>query len=169
MWLFASYAVRRFQRLGIWLGIWLEFDYNDTSLQCKQPAFLYSCLAVQPNNVTRSSSSLTLFRPTVTSRLKSLRDISIIKLLSYGIQISSITHTHSHTTSVLPFLALSSSQFNSRLKTVLLHHSYPPLYVVHTYGWIFRFLSQQPRYRPIHLILNISITHVHLHSLRLFI
>jgi len=52
------------------LGIWLEFDYNDRSLQSKQPAYLYSCLAVQPNNVTRSSSSLTLFRPTVTSRLQ---------------------------------------------------------------------------------------------------
>jgi len=96
------------------LGIWLEFDYNDTSLsslQSKQPA-LNNLPLVLPYFVLLSHLAW-----------KSLRDISIIKLLSYEIQIiSSITHTHSHTSSVLTFLALSSSQFNSRLKTVL-HHS----------------------------------------------
>src|SRR5664279_1556578 len=41
-----------------------------TTLQSNQPSYLYSLLAVQTNNITRSSSVVTLCRPTVTSRLQ---------------------------------------------------------------------------------------------------
>src|SRR5664279_4786728 len=40
------------------------------TLQSNQPTYLYSLLAVQTNNITRSSSVVTLRRHTVTSRLK---------------------------------------------------------------------------------------------------
>src|SRR5664279_1624890 len=58
-----------------WLKINQRIHYKILSLtyktlQSNQPTYLYSLLAVQTNNITRSSSVLTLCRPTVTSRLK---------------------------------------------------------------------------------------------------
>src|SRR5664279_3736718 len=94
---------------------------------------LYSLLGVQTNNITRSSSVVILRRPTVTSHLKitnrSFFHHAPILWNNLPVEMrhtSSSTHSNNMPTSVLPCLALSSSQFHSRLKTYLFHHSYPP-------------------------------------------
>ena len=120
-----------------WLKINQRIHYKILSLtyktlQSNQPTYLYSLLAVQTNNITRSSSVVTLRRPTVTSRLKITNrsffhhaPILWNNLLEMR-QTSSSTHSNTMPTSIFPCLALSSSQFHSRLKTYLFHHSYPP-------------------------------------------
>src|SRR5664279_196016 len=121
-----------------WLKINQRIHYKILSLtyktlQSNQPNYLYSLLAVQTNNITRSSSVLTLCRPTVTSRLK-ITNRSFFhhtpvlwnNLPVEMRQTFSSTHSNTMPTSIFPCLALSSSQFHSRLKTYLFLHSYPP-------------------------------------------
>src|SRR5664279_1648419 len=107
-----------------WLKINQRIHYKILSLTCNtlqsnQPSYLYSLLAVQTNNITRSSSVLTLSRPTVTSRLK-ITNRSFFhhapvlwnNLPVEMRQTSSSTHSNTMPTSIFPCLALSSSQFD---------------------------------------------------------
>src|SRR5664279_586454 len=121
-----------------WLQINQRIHYKILSLtyktlQSNQPTYLYSLLVVQTNNITRSSSVVTLSRPTVTSRLqitnRSFFHHAPVLWNNLPVemrQTSSSTHSNTMPTSILPCLALSSSQFHSRLKTYFFRHSYPP-------------------------------------------
>src|SRR5664279_5505909 len=102
-----------------WLKINQRIHYTILSLtyktlQSNQPSYLYSLLAVQTNNITRSSSVVTLRRHTVTSRLKVTNrsffhhaPILWNNLPVEMCQTSSSTHSNIVPTSVLLFLHLS--------------------------------------------------------------
>ena len=121
-----------------WLKIDQRIHYKVLSiiyktLQSHQPSYLYNLLHVQSNTSTRSSSSVTLERPTAHSRLK-ITDRSFThhapilwnalpkELRQHGIHTS---HTN-QSDSTIPVLALSTSQFHSKLKTHLFRQSFPP-------------------------------------------
>jgi len=124
------------------IGIWLEFDYNDTSLsslQSKQPAYLYSCLAVRISltmSLARSSSSLTLFRPTVTSRLK-ITERYFHHQAPVSWDTNFLLHSHSQLVTLLrSYHFLLSHHLNLVLVLKLffiIHSSYPSSLVCCTY------------------------------------
>ena len=109
-----------------WLKIEQRIQYKLLSityktLQSRQPTYLFTLLNVQSNRTTRSSDTVTLQRPSVRSRLK-LTDRSFThhapvlwntlpkQLRQPTPHPSLITLTDS-----TPLLALSSSQFHSKL------------------------------------------------------
>src|SRR6218665_49351 len=108
-------------------------QYN--SLQSSQPTYLRELFTIQPTHSTRSSYSLTLSRPPVTSHLMfSNRAISITAPRLWNDlppelrTISSppppslpITRHHLHP----PPLSVTPRAFNSKLKSHLFKHSYP--------------------------------------------
>ena len=120
-----------------WLKIEQRIHYKLISityktLQSNQPSYLYKLLNVQSNSITRSSDIVTLQRPSVRSRLK-LTDRSFTHhapLLWNNLpkQLRQPTPRHSHISlsESTPLLALSSSQFHSKLKTFLFDKSFPP-------------------------------------------
>ena len=104
----------------------ISLTYN--SLQTSQPSCLRQLFTVQPLRSTRSSSTLTLLRPTVTSSLKyANRSIAIAvpplwnKLPPVLRQISDPSYELTKTSP----LAISPQVFHSKLKTLLFHKSYP--------------------------------------------
>ena len=119
-----------------WLKINQRIQYKILSLtyktlQSQQPVYLFSRLALQTKTKTRSSTAVTLLRPTVTSRLKltnrSFTHYAPALWNTLPLEMRQPTSsTHPPNTSNMPILALSSSQFHNRLKTFLFHLSYPP-------------------------------------------
>ena len=118
-----------------WLKINQRIDYKIISLtykllQYQQPKYLYSLLVVNTSVNTRSSSVLTLFRPPNKSRLKitdrSFAHHAPVLWNNLPPEMRRLTsHDHSHNTLLTPLLALSPSQFHTRLKTYLFHQSFP--------------------------------------------
>jgi hypothetical protein len=120
-----------------WLKIEQRIQYKLLSityktLQINKPTYLYKLLHVQPTGSTRSSDCVTLLRPPVQSRLK-ITDRSFThhapKLwnnLPKELRLHAAHHPHSNQPYPLPLLALSPSQFHSKLKTHLFHLSFPP-------------------------------------------
>jgi hypothetical protein len=121
-----------------WLKIDQRIHYKVLSityktLQSHKPSYLYNLLNIQSHTSTRSSASITLKRPSVTSRLKIMdRSFthhapvlwnSLPRLLRQPAIHSSPVNQKDATTSLF---ALSSSQFHSKLKTHLFHQSFPP-------------------------------------------
>src|ERR1043165_5066531 len=108
----------------------LSLTYN--TLQTSQPSYLHQLFTIQPLRPTRSSSSLTLLRPSVISSLKfSNRSIAIAvppfwkKLPPALRQISDPSYEVTKT----PPLAISPQVFHSKLKTLLFGKSYPEFHI----------------------------------------
>src|SRR5664279_232307 len=112
-----------------WLKINQRIQYKILSLTCKtlqsqQPVYLFSRLALQTKTKTRSSTAVTLLRPTVTSRLKltnrSFTHYAPALWNTLPLEMRQPTSsTHPPNTSNMPILALSSSQIHNRLKTFI--------------------------------------------------
>ena len=119
-----------------WLKINQRIQYKVLSLTYKillsnQPSYLRSLLSIQNSQSTRSSSVVTLIRPSNPSRLK-ITDRSFYYTapalwndLPVDFRIRSLPSSTISTTPVSLF-ALSASQFLGKLKTYLFHHSFPP-------------------------------------------
>jgi hypothetical protein len=120
-----------------WLKINERIKYKVLSLTYKilttnQPSYLRSLLEFQAARSTRSSSVITLIRPSNPSRLK-LTDRSFYhqapalwNSLPADLRIPSDNFlTHRSVSNSSPF-ALSVSNFHKKLKTFLFHHSFPP-------------------------------------------
>src|SRR6218665_135262 len=97
------------------------------TLHCSQPSYLRQLFTIQPLRSTRSSSTLTLLRPSVTSSIKfSNCSIAIAfplfgkKLPLVKPQISDPSYERTHTF----LLAISPQLFHSKLKTLLFSKSY---------------------------------------------
>jgi len=117
-----------------WLKINQRIEYKIISLtykalQTQQPKYLRSRLVISNHYNTRSSSVLTLLRPTNISRLK-ITDRSFschapVLWNSLPLDMRQLMKADSHTFPHHPLLALSHAQFHARLKTFLFHKSYP--------------------------------------------
>ena len=116
-----------------WLKINQRIDYKIISLtyktlQTQQPKYLRSRLVISNHN-TRSSSVLTLLRPPNVSRLKiTNRSFSChapVLWNSLPLDMRQLNKADPHIFPQHPLLALSYSQFHTRLKTFLFHKSYP--------------------------------------------
>ena len=143
------------------LGVWLEFD--NTSLPSKQPVYLYSCLAVQPNNVIRSSSIQSYL-------ISSYCHISPKKTEIYFHHQAAVFMGYTFPPS-LTITLLRSQHFllSHHLNLVLVLKLF--LFIISMVylldGYIL-FLSQLSK--PIPLVVNlINHSYIHLHSSRLFI
>jgi hypothetical protein len=110
----------------------LSLTYN--SLQYSQPKYLRELFIIQKTRSTRSSSCLTLSRPTVTTRLRfSNRAISYTaprlwndlprEFRKFSFPPSSLHITHHHL-SQAP-LSITPRAFHSKLKSHLFKNSYP--------------------------------------------
>jgi len=126
-----------------WLKINERIEYKFLSFTYKvlttsQPDYLHNLISVQSTGRTRSSSLVTLARPSVSS---SLQITNICITLPVESAPSSFRQPHSvhcppgsphpaHITSSQSLPSLSSpitaSTFHSRLKTHLFHKSFPP-------------------------------------------
>ena len=118
-----------------WLKIEQRIQYKVISityktLQSNEPTYLRELLHTEGNRNTRSSDSVTLQRPSVCSRLK-LTDRSFThhapvlwNNLPKHLRQPAPQHPSSNQTGST--LALSSSQFHAKLKTVLFNLSFPP-------------------------------------------
>ena len=101
-------------------------------LQTNQPIYLRNLLTIQPASNTRSSSVVTLLRSSAPSRLHlNDRSFSYYAPILWNSLPKEFRQPASHSTTIpasvpVPVLALSSSQFHSKLKTFLFSHSYPP-------------------------------------------
>jgi len=120
-----------------WLKIEQRIQYKVASitykvLQSEQPSYLHSLLNVQSNRTTRSSDIITLKRPSVRSRLK-VTDRSFThhahvlwNSLPKQLRQPSAPPSLGSAIDSTPPLALSSHQFDSKLKTFLFEQSFPP-------------------------------------------
>src|SRR6218665_3390331 len=118
-----------------WLKIPERIEYKVISLtyntlQSSQPSYLRQLFTIQPPRSTRSSSTLTLLRPSVTSLLKfSNHSIAVAvpplwnKLPPAFRQISESSYELTQP----PPLKTSLRLFHSKLKTLLFSKSYPDL------------------------------------------
>src|SRR6218665_3388003 len=104
----------------------ISLTYN--TLQSSQPSYLRQFFTIQPSRSTRSSSTLTLLRPSVTSSLKfSNRSIAVAvpppwnKLPPALRQISDPSYELPRTSPI----AISPQLFHNKLKTLLFSKSYP--------------------------------------------
>ena len=120
-----------------WLKIEQRIHYKVLSityktLQSRKPSYLHSLLNVQSYRATRSSDIVTLQRPPVRSRLKltnrSFTHHAPVLWNTLPIHFRQPTPHQSllTLTDSIPLLALSSSQFHSKLKTFLFEQSFPP-------------------------------------------
>ena len=119
-----------------WLKIDQRIQYKVLSLtyktlQSQKPSYLYNLLNIQTNTSTRSSTSVTLQRPTVNSRLK-ITDRSFThhapvlwNSLPRDLRQPATHSSHTDVSCSTAQLALSAPQFLSRLKTHLFHKSFP--------------------------------------------
>src|SRR6218665_2813164 len=118
-----------------WLKIPERIEYKVISLtyntlQPSQPSYLRQLFTIQPPRSTRSSSTLTLLRPSVTSLLKfSNHSIAVAvpplwnKLPPALRQISESSYELTQTSP----LKISLRLFHSQIKTLLFSKSYPDL------------------------------------------
>jgi hypothetical protein len=104
------------------------------ALQSRNPSYLHNLLQVQSCTSTRSSASITLTRPAVSSRLKiTNRSFTHQAPVLWNALPKELRQPviHSSQPDILystapPILALSTSQFHSKLKTHLFLKSFPP-------------------------------------------
>jgi exonuclease III len=102
------------------------------SLQTGHPSYLRSLLSFTPNRSTRSSSLITLNRPTNTSRLRisnrSFSHCAPVLWNNLPPDLRQFSHHLTSSTSTLnsPVSDLSTSLFLKKLKTHLFHFSFPP-------------------------------------------
>ena len=119
-----------------WLKINERIKYKVLSLTYKslktgQPSYLRSLLSFPSHRSTRSSSLITLSRPSLTSRLKiANRSFGHSAPVLWNSLPSDLRHVAHHVTPSptlhSPVSDLSNSIFHKRLKTHLFHHSFPP-------------------------------------------
>jgi len=120
-----------------WLKIEQRIHYKVLSityktLQSRKPSYLHSLLNVQSYRATRSSDIVTLQRPPVRSRLKlTNRSFTHHAPVLWNTLPRHFRQPTPHQslltlTDSTPLLALSSSQFHSKLKTFLFDQSFPP-------------------------------------------
>ena len=110
----------------------LSLIYN--TLQTSQPSYLRRLIKLQPSVSSRSCSSITLFRPAITSYLSfSNRSFQYSAPQLWNTLPSSIrqpsspnSDTVNASTAHHPPLALSRSCFHTQLKTFLFQRSHPP-------------------------------------------
>src|SRR6218665_293524 len=109
-------------------NIVISLTYN--TLQSSQPSYLRQLFTIQPPRSIRSSSTLTLLHPSVTSSLKFFnRSIAVAvpplwnKLPPALQQISESSYELTQTSP----LKISPWLFHSKLKTLLFGKSYPDL------------------------------------------
>ncbi len=122
-----------------WLKINQRIHYKVISLtykalQSHRPSYLYNHLILQSKRSTRSGDTVTLQRPSTSSRLK-ITDRSFTHhapLLWNSLPtelrqpVIHSLHTTQSDSTITPLLALSASQFHSKLKTHLFRQSFPP-------------------------------------------
>ena len=138
-----------------------------TVLTTSQPSYLHSLISFQPHCSTRTSSVVTLSRPSTISSLKitdrSFRHASprlwnqlpdyFVSLVSpvsiHLIQLSThlCHHHHSHHSSLLHF-------FHSRLKTYLFNKSFPPQLYFFTHWTAFMIMGLYRTYHAHQLIFS---------------
>jgi len=121
-----------------WLKIDQRIHYTILSityktLQSCKPSYLHNLLHVQSDTCTRSSTTVTLKRPKVSSRLKiidrSFTHHSPVLWNTLPKEFRKLAIHSSHAFqfgSTPPLLDLSTSQFHSKLKTHLFRKSFPP-------------------------------------------
>src|SRR6218665_4064937 len=104
----------------------ISLTYN--TLQSSQPSYLRQLFTIQPPRSTRSSSTLTLLRLSVTSSLKfSNRSIAVPPLWNeLPPALRQISESSYELTQTSP-LKISPRLFHSKLKTLLFSKSYPDL------------------------------------------
>jgi len=105
----------------------LSFTYE--SLQTGRPSYLRHLLSFHLHRCTRSSSLITLSRPTLTSRLKigKMSFYHAVPVLWNNL-IPHPRHVVHHVTPSIsnsPVSKLSTSLFINKLKTHLFHYSFP--------------------------------------------
>jgi hypothetical protein len=119
-----------------WLKIDQRIQYKILSLtykalQTNQPSYLRSLLTIQDIRNTRSSSALSLIRPTNVSRLKITNRSfyysapALWNGLPVGLR-TPINNCSDHSSLNSFTLGLSPSQFHKKLKSHLFLHSFPP-------------------------------------------
>ena len=116
-----------------WLKIPQRIDYKLCSityslLQHHQPSYLFNLINIRPPRSTRSSSLITLRRPPVLKAKISDRSFSqfiprLWETLPPALRLPAVSHT---TTPPHQLLAISRTNFLSKLKTHLFSQSYPP-------------------------------------------
>jgi hypothetical protein len=111
-----------------WLKMNQRIHYKVVSLTYKillsnQPSYLRSLLSLQSSRSTRSSSVVTLARPSNPSRLK-LTNRSFYHTAP-ALWNNLPTELRAYTCNTNSF-AISTSQFLKKLKTFLFHRSFPP-------------------------------------------
>jgi len=139
----AARAVSKTSRFPVLKSLhWLQIDqrihYKILSityktLQSRKPSNVHNLLHIQSDTCTRSSTTLTLKRPTVSFRLK-ITDRSFThhapvlwNALPKEFRKPVIHSSHAIHFGSTPLLDLSiTSQFHSKLKTHLFHKSFPP-------------------------------------------
>ena len=120
-----------------WLKINERIQYKVLSLTYKtlhsgHPSYLHSLLSLKRNCSTRSSSVVTLNRPSNNSRLKiTNRSFYHTAPALWNSLPPDLRHFSSHSTSSQPnfnspLFSLSPSVFLKKLKTHLFHFSFPP-------------------------------------------
>ena len=121
-----------------WLKIRERIHYKVISLTLKtlltsQPSYLRSLLTIQPHRSTRSSSCLTLLRPSSVSSLKSTSRSFRVSAPQLWNQLPPLLRLRPNNTTVTvssidpsSAIALSTSAFLSRLKSYLFLQSHPP-------------------------------------------
>jgi hypothetical protein len=120
-----------------WLTINQRIQYKVLSLTYKSlktghPSYLRSLLSLTPHRSTRSSSSITLNRPSVTSGLKiTKRSFFHSAPVLWNSLPSCLRHSPHHSNSFLPtsespISDLSTSLFLKQLKSHLFRISFPP-------------------------------------------
>jgi HEPN domain-containing protein len=122
-----------------WLKIEQRIQYKvlsltHKSLQSGQPSYLRSLLSLKSNRITRSSSLITLNRPSTTSRLKiTNRSYYHSAPALWNSLPSDLRQISDHLTSLSPGTCpdshvsdLSTQLFLKKLKTCLFHSSFPP-------------------------------------------
>ncbi len=116
-----------------WLKINERIHYKILSLtysaiQFNQPSYLRNLLTIQNKINTRSSSSITLIRPSnpsnlkITNRSYTYTAPSLWNLLPLDLRLPSVVSSPEQTS----LLSLSPSVFHKRLKTYLFNLSFPP-------------------------------------------
>jgi hypothetical protein len=111
-----------------WLKINQRIHYKVISLTYKillsdQPSYLRSLLSLQSSRSTRSSSVVTLTRPSNPSRLKITNRSFYHTAPALWNNLPTELRAYARDTQSF---ALSTSQFLKKLKTYLFHHSFPP-------------------------------------------
>jgi hypothetical protein len=121
-----------------WLKIDQRIHYKILSityktLQSRNPSYLHNLLCIQSDTCTRSSTLVTLKRPTVCSRLRiTERSFTHHAPVLWNALPKEFRQPALHSSPAIqfgstpPLLGLSSSQFHSKLKSHLFHKSFPP-------------------------------------------